>query len=486
MIVDFGEFAPDRSPFDPSATPFLRNLVPRVGGYSPFPSFAPISTALPSAPRGFFLASQDGGGYAVFAATASKLYRLNSSFGWDDVSRLVGGAYALPAGRTWSFAQYGTLVLATNGFDDIQKYDLAVPAQFSALLNAPKAQNVAVMGDFVFLTNTEASTRQCRWSALNNPEFWTEGQRASDSQLFPDGGDIFASVSFDRGSVIFQENVIREAMLALDTPLIMTFNKTVENHGTIARRSVVSTSAGIFYLALDGFYKYGAPPVAIGDERVDRYILDNVDINDLRNVVGGTDPVRKIVYWAYRTQNGPTGGFDRIIAYQYALDRWFEVLPPTLTSVASAGTSPGYTLEGLDSLGFTLDTLGVSLDSPIWVGGSPNLAAFNADHRFGFFSGEPMFAQGRTARIAFAEGRRTFVSGFRPITDAAGATGRVSAASEASAEGMWGADAGMNRNGLIPARKDGRYHRFEVTIPGGEPWTYINGLEPELRGAGLQ
>jgi hypothetical protein len=488
-VIELAEFAPDRSDFDPTATDTLVNLTPRKSGWGPFPSFVAFSEALPARPQGAFLANLGGGIFDLFVGTGTNLYRLSSgTLGWEDVSRTVGGAYATPADRKWSFAQYGALVLATNGVDPLQSYNTASPTQFAELsADAPAARNVSVVGDFVFLTATTDGPNDARWSGLNQPTFWTAGQQASDSQIFGDGGEVMAIAGFERGSVIFQEDCIREAALAVDTPLIMAFKKTVENHGVLARDSVVNTGAGIFYLSQDGFYRYGTPPTAIGAERVDKFFFGDVDLSEVTSVSGSEDPYNKVVYWSYRSTACPTEyAFDKILAYHYALDRWTMVAPGTMLSGLIEAVTPGYTLDTLDGLGYTLDSLPFSLDSRALASGAPSLAAFDRHRKLGFFNGPPLAASGQTCKLQLTDGRRTFVSGFRPITDAEGVKGRVARFERASGPAAWGSEHAINRTGLVPARSDGRFHRLELSIPAEAEWTFLHGAEPMAAPSGLQ
>jgi hypothetical protein len=488
-MIELAEFAPDRSDFDPAASAVLSNFVPQARGYGPFKSFEPFSGILPLRPQGSFLANVAGGVFELFVATKEKLYKLDPvSLDWDDISK-PATTYATPDNRRWSFAQYGSLILATNGVDPIQSYDTASPTTFDDLsATAPKALNVAVVGDFVFLTNTDdAGPRSAMWSGLNDPTYWQIGDRSCDLQVFPDGGEVMAVSAFEKGSLIFQEDCIREAALALNTPLIMTFSKPVENHGALAPRGVVSTGSGVFYLAQDGFYKYGAPPTPIGAERVDRFFFEDVNNSEMNEVVGTEDPFRKVIYWAYNSNSGTTEhAFNRCLAYHYALDRWSMVEPGTVLTGFIDAVTPGYTLDSIDSLGYTLDTLPVSLDDRFFSSGAPSLAAFNGNRRLGFFNGAPLPAQGQTSRLPLAENARAYVSGFRPITDAASVTGRVGKAAHAADVITWGQEYGINRTGLIPARSDGRFHKFEVSIPAGSDWSSFHGVEPIVQKAGQQ
>src|SRR3990167_3734507 len=105
----------------------------------------------------------------------------------------------------------------------------------------------------------------------------------------------------------------------------------------------------------------------------------------------------------------------------------------------------------------------ISLDSPALLGGTPYLAAFDSAYKMAFFNGTNMAATVQTSEFQAIPGRRAFVSGFRPITDAANVTGRVAGRESPQGAVAWAATASVNKQGLIPTRTSARLHRVEVS-----------------------
>ncbi|MEP7454302.1 hypothetical protein [Phyllobacterium sp. SB3] len=601
-LIQFAQFGPDRSDFDPSYTNTLENVLPAADSFLPFPGFTPLTVPLPDRPQGTFLAVQGNGVWLPIAATGEALYKLNfTTLGWDNISELTpdivtnggfgsdsgwskdtnvtisGGAahftavangnglsqtlaltegvtyklsfsvinysagritpaltggtpalgtvvdadgiysmqitansgnvelyfisgngpttldidsvtleplaqYHTPATQRWSFTQYGEWVLATNGVDPVVYLDLDIPtAVFTQLSpNAPRARNIDTVGDFVFVSMlSDLGDKAAQWSGLNDPLHWTPNQRSSDFQVFPDDGEIMGHASFEKGIIIFHEHCIREGVLDLSTPLIFQFQKTVEQHGTHARGSIVSTGGGTFYLSQDGFYKYATPnPIKIGVERVDRFFFNDCDFNETYYIYGFEDPARACVYWAYRSvENQFDQTFDRLLCYNYGIDRWSLIKPDIILTSICDSVTPGYTLELLDNVG-NLDDLPFSLDSRAWAGSLPVFAAFDNDNRLGFFSGDPVEARLQTADIALSQGRRTYVKGFTPLTDAQKTSGRVAIKDFPGKPRSWKQSSNNSTvTGTIPARASGLLHRFELTIPSGQSWTHVHGVD---------
>jgi len=484
-LIPFADFSPDRSDFDPSVTDNVLNVQPGPTGYMPFPDKSTVGSALPDTCRGAFLARTSAGVYQAFAFTEGKAYIFDSvNREWDDVSK-PATTYSVPTEGSWSVVQFGDYVIATNGSDAPQFYNLATPTTFTDLAGSPPISAVAaIVGDFLAFGNAGSyGARSVAWSGINNAEFWTPGNRGSDYQVFPEGGEVLGIAGFERGAVVFQDNVIREMTVNLASPFIFNFTKTDETRTIVAPRSIVRAGGGIFFLTLEGFFRYGQPSTPIGNERVDRFFQADVDFDYIWQTQGAADPVRQVVYWRYQSVNGGSAtATDRVLIYNYALDRW-SLANVDLTWIFPA-TTPGETLESLDALGFTLDTFPVPFDSRIFAGGTPLIAGFDTDDKLVFFSGSPLEAVVQTGDQGLAFPRRAFVNGFRPVTDASSTYGRVAIKDRHGGNRVWGTEYAVQSTGLIPARANGRLHRCEVRIPAGEEWAHLHGIEPQVSSGG--
>lgn len=381
----------------------------------------------------------------------------------------------------WSMVQFGDWLIVTNGTDTVQYIDVTAPTHFDDLsADAPTAKLVGALGDFVMLSNIGTNQRGIQWSGLNQPTFWTPRQRSADFQTFPDGGEIIAYTGGVDGCLIFSAESIRVGQLALDTSLVMTFKQTITNHGCMGPRAAVATGHGVFYLSDDGFYMYGTPPVKIGDERVDNTFLDDIDRQELYNVWGSEDPNRKIVYWAYKSKgNTVANTYDKVLLYHYGINKWSLLSPGRILTGLVDATTPGFTLDSLATLGIPLDQLPYPLDSRAWSGGTPAIAAFDEAYRLGFFAGAPLQAVLQTGDAELTTGKRSFVRGFRPLGDSPAISGRVAVKDWSGQPRTFQQPFDVHqRTGMIPARASGRFHRFEITIPAGETWTAVHGIEP--------
>ena len=485
-LLPFGEWRPDVSDYEGTTTKNVNNVLPRGDGYGPFKDFAILSQALPAACRGGFYAIKSDGSIKVFAGTVNRLYLAsNTDYSWSDVS-LGGAAYSdLSSDAQWQFAQFGNLVFATQKNAVLQVYDLSSSAAFANSAGSPpQASYISVVGRFLVLSGLLSNPFRIQWSGLNATTTWTSGVNSSDFQDFPDGG-IVRGVAGGESGIVFQDQAIRRMSYIPGSPLIFQIDRIAQDKGLFAPYSIIRAGELIFFHSAYGFYKIapGGIPEQIGREKVDRYFFDDLDKTELRMFVGAADPRSTRVFWAYKSTSGTTGLYDKILGYDYALERFFKV---SMTGEYLLGMSqPGITLENLDSISASIDALGATLDS-FAVSTQPLIAQFSSAHKLGFFSGSNLEATLETSEQG-TDGQRIRVRGFRPITDAPTVYGSASYRETQQATATAGTEILVNsRTGRCDLNKSTRYSRYKIRIPASTSWSYAAGVEPDVMTEGRQ
>jgi hypothetical protein len=480
-LIPFGEYRPDVTDYDQSSTGAVLNALPRGDGYGPMPGLSAYSAALPGTCRGFFKAIRTDGSIAIFAATTTKLYRLdNTNQTWTDVSKSGGSYSAVSSTDQWQFVQYINYVIAVQANTAPQFFDLTVSTAFADLAGSPpQARYAAIVGSFVVLSGLLNNPYRVQWSALGDPTGWTAGVNSSSFQDLPDGGVVRGVAGGENGN-IFQDTAIRRLVYAPGSPVIFQIERISDDRGLYAPYSLIRSGDQIFFLGPQGFQQMDPVgyPVPIGKEKVNRTFLADLDAGNLQLVIGASDPRNNRVFWAYKSTNGAAGLFDKIICYDYVLARF----APLAIGGEFLGSlsQPGLTLENVDNVapGHSLDALIPSLDS-FATSITPEIAAFDPSNRLGFFRGASLEAQLSTGAQA-QPGRRVFVRSFRPITDAPNLFGSVGTRERlADTEGFTGENA-MDATGQCPARASTRYARAKCRIPAGTSWNFALGVEPEF------
>jgi hypothetical protein len=482
-LLPAGEYKPDVSDYEGTASRNISNVMPQGDGYGPFPGYTVFSGALPAACRGAFYAIKSDGSIATFAGTSNKLYLMNNTtFAWGDVSKGSSTYTALSATAQWRFAQFNDLVFATQGNDVLQVFTLASSSNFAdAAGSPPQAAYIDVVGRFLVLSGLTSNRTRIQWSGLNDvnsANSWTSGVNSSDYQDLPDGG-IVRGVAGGEFGTILQDNAIRRMSYVPGSPIVFQIERVTQDLGLYAPYSLTRAGDRIFFHSARGFYKIdpGGYPTQIGRERVDRTFFADIDKGNLQLFIGAADPRSSRVFWAYKSNSGTTALYDKILGYDYALDRWFTI---SMSGEYLLGISQtGLTLESLDAISSSLDALTSSLDSYA-TSVTPEISQFNSAHILGFFRGSNLEATLESAEQG-TDGKKIRVRGFRPITDAATVYGSCSYRDTQQASATAGTEVLINsRTGRCDMQRETRYSRFKSRIPAGTTWTFAAGVEPDV------
>lgn len=354
-LVKFPQYAPDLADIG-SAAPSqnITNVFPRGDGYGPVPDITTFTAALPGPCRGYFFARNSDGSIAVFAGTATDLYQLNNTtFTWTRVSQGGVSYSTLVTSDNWQFAQFNTFVIAVQRNTPPQKFVLGSSAAFVNLGgNPPNAGRIAIVGFFVVLTDLLSANVRVQWSDLDAPETWTAGVGYADYADLPDGGSTHAVAGGDAYGLIFQDESIRSLVYAPGSPVVFQINRISTQETLFSDYSVINVGTMVFYCGAAGFkmIQNAGVPTPIGKERVDRTFFADVDRGNLQLMVGASDPTSTRVYWAYKSTSGAAGRMDKMLVYDYALDRWSLIVLATPIEYLASLAKPGLTLEQLDAL----------------------------------------------------------------------------------------------------------------------------------------
>lgn len=475
-MIPFAKWLPDQADLNQSVATVARNVTPLINGYAPFSELETYSLALPAKCAGMFSVRTSSGDYRIFAATRTKLYKLNAStLAWDDVSRVSGGAYNAPVDDIWWGVQFGNRLIVGNVTDATQYIEIDAGTNFAALPNAPSGRCGTVIGDYVMIGSLSTDANAVHWSGTNDTEAWTIGTAGSDTQSFADGGWV---VGFGGGEAgyILQESVIRRTIVSPNTDFVFEFEKIEEERGAISPGAIVTVGALTFFLAEDGFYALsGTASTPISATKVSKYFFDNVDQDKLWGVQGAFDSLGRRVLWPYSSTDNVGDYNDRMLCYSLETNDFTEIRKNTEFILGVA--TQGVTLEGLDALYPSgVDSIPVSLDSRIFLGGRPVLGAIDTDHKLGFFSGDPMEATLETGEFRPIPGYRAFVNSIEPECDAEDAYISVRTRESLKVAGSWGNESTLEDTGEASILASSKYFKVRKRIPAGTSWTYSLGV----------
>lgn len=462
-MLPFGPYRPDVAETNPAVSRNVRNVNPRRDsqGVSYHPrkglQVATSSQVLPGEPRGALAAVERSGEFSGYFGTATSLYAMNASFGFA----AIGTGYNLPVGHSWGLCQYGDHLIASNTTDGMFEWNIEAGGAVTLVADAPAARIVFPWAEMVLALDCDGDNRLMRNSAPGSYTNWKT--KGAGSQEFADGEALMGGGTLNDGmAVVIQRGAVR-LLTVTGTERIFRIDKIAEGVGAVSPECVVQAPGTVYFLDGGGFYRVTAQGLeAIGEDKVNRSFLESV--GSIEQVSGAYDPERNQVVW----RKSPT----ELLVFDIATGEFVPVLENT--SLIVKMSSPALTLEGLSAFG-TLDSLPYSLDSAAWKGGRPRLAALDENYRFGFFDGPFLPAEVETATLT--DTASMMVTWASPVTDALNVVMTLGVKDRLADELAWKPPARMAASGRVPLRGRGKCLVLRVSIPAGDAWTYLRGID---------
>jgi hypothetical protein len=408
-----------------------------------------------------------------------------SDTGTDIVSGADTGTvtfqYVTPANQRWRFTQFGNVLIAANGGNRLQGYNVNSAANFSDLAaDAPQSRYITVVRDFVvsgYVNDATIRPNRVQWSALGDESSWANSATTqADFQDIPDGGAVVGLTGGEFGLVFMDRSIHR--MSYVGSPLVFQFDNISRNQGCYEANSIIQYGGTSFFLSDNGFYACdGQQIIPIGNEKVNRYFFDDVDEGLLPLMSAAVDPARKLVIWAYASLSSAT--VDKLLIFNYEIGKWTS--GTTTASRVATSSTPSFTLEGLDVFG-DLEDIQTTFDSRIWLGGKMQFAGVK-DTKVITFSGANNTAYIETGDIE-VPGTTSAITMAKPIVD--NGSGNVALVSRRllNEQVVFGAQSVADAENRVSIRGVGRYHRLQLTPTG--LWKTAVGMDIDLNGLGTR
>lgn len=467
--LPFPPYLPDQLPRD--VLTVATNVLPAVNGYRPVKSLTAISTPLAATFKGgAAFISSDGTAY-LLAGTANGLER----FSGGDWTILLT---AMSISDRWRFTQFGDFAVAVNGVAT-QQVDLTAGTA-SAITDAPSGNGVAVVGDYVVITQSGGNKLLVSWSGFNDHTKWTPGEDQSGFQPMLTGGEVKGIAGGEYGVILQRFRLVRMERTG-DAEAPFSFSEITPNFGCASSGSIAQAGRTVFFLSDRGFMALedGQSLRPIGNEKFDQSFRDTVNQDDYEKMYAAVDPKRSIVMWAM------PGSPGRIWVYNWVLDRASTI------SMPFAGVFPGYesslSLEDVAALYPDLDTMPYSLDDPRFQGGDPRLYVATADNRIGALAGPNLEATMKFGWMAPSDPNVARIRSVWPMSDATiGITVTIDARQQMGGPQGVKAESYMQPSGRVAFRTRGKYITLQVTHAYGSRWSYSQGVDLEFEAGGMR
>ena len=481
MQVPFAEWLPDLPDHANPGSTQAKNVYPAVNSYRPWRDIVNASSnGLDARCQGASAFKSDSGVVSVFAGDNTKLYKFVSN-AFVDASGST--TFTCPVDSYWDFIKFGEAVIAFNGTDTTQAWDLDSSTDFANLAGSPPIfKHAAVIGNFIVTGNQPTEQNKVAWASVNSSTAWVPGVNQSDTETLPEGGAITGMTGGQYG-LIFQENRITR-MDYRGGNVIFSFRRIEDNRGAVQGKSVVKVGNLVYFLSEDGFYVTdGNTSTPIGNGKVDRFFFNDLKIALRERVRASVDHENKLVCWSYPSATGTNSGIqnDKVIIYHYESNRWSLI--ELDHEIIFDYISPGYTLEELDdypsSSANNIDAINISLDSAVWSGGLRSFGVFGITHFLGAFQGNTLKAEIGTGETEIFPMNRSLVTHVRPIVDTDSATGSLTFRNRVADTNFTTVENTMHNTGTIPFHKSARYFKFNLQVPASTTWNDAQGIDIE-------
>lgn len=485
-LLKLAPYSPDNAILSGVYSAYLKNVFIGQNSYIPCPSLEKITSIAQKNICGAIAFTDFLGKVKIFIGTDKELLILDSE-GWKNVSA-PNITYNASREISWSFALFGTYVVAVNANDDAQIFEVGHSNNFRKLGGKPpRASKVKVWGDFLCLMGHPDNPNRVFWSGLNDIEFWTPGKKSCDYQDFPEGG-VVQNSSQDANPLIFLKNAIYYGQFLPGSDLIFSFKKLYSGQGAKFPGSIVGSGQNIFYVDSKGFFQIDATGanIPIGDGYIDKTIFEKITNSDkavIANMEAAIDPYTSRVYWAM-DYNG-SGLFTEILVYDWQLRAWsrIELDINWLVPIYSLG----FTLESLDKVCENINNFPYSFDDAKWKGGYPLLAAFDKEGYLCSFTGGAMECVIESQELNMQDYSMQILEYVQPIIDTNNFSVSIGKRQNFKQKVQWSSEyKSSSKTGNVVAYMRSRFFRFRINIKQGVEWTHMRGFETALRLSGKQ
>jgi hypothetical protein len=388
MKIQLVGYAPDQHPTTPGVLVNCTSMIPTLRGMAGAPSTqnpSGISGALAGACQGAASLRKLDESVRTFAGTGTDLFEISGG-SWTEVTRASGGDYGLGADVRWRFAQFGNVSLAVAKSDTLQA---STTGAFADVAGAPEAGGVEVVGQFVFLWDTNEGVfgdSPHRWwcSAKGDHTDWTPAvaTECATSLITSTPGKIRSIKRFGPHVVIYKLRSIHFGIYA-GQPSIWNFDREISSEaGALSHEAVVDVGTPEeprhIFMGFDDFYEFnGGRPTPLGQGWVKETVFNELNKSFMERAIALLDRAKSLVYFFY--PSGASNNPDKCVVYNYKTKRWGRA--DRTIEHAFEYSSVGISYDDLGSLYSTYNDLpNVAYDSTIWTSGAPLPAVFDSSH----------------------------------------------------------------------------------------------------------
>lgn len=488
MIKEFtlGEWLPEQSDYGNPGLEVCKNVIPSPSGYNPAYALETTAATVSGTVLGAIGLERSDGTSVVCAGTTSDLYVIVG--GTANASSL---SLSLSNGDWISFAQFDAKVYAsTKNGDTWVLDDIETDTTFAAASGTPPEANaLGRVGEFLVAGNLQDigaegdQPYRVRWSQFNNPDgtWGTDVATQSDFQDLDAQQGPVTAISGGTFGLIFQKFGISR-MDYIGGSSVFRFELYEKNRGAASGHSVVRVGDQAYFLSFDGFFVTdGASTQSISRGRVWEWFLENANQSYIQDVVGTVDWQNRCVVWAFAGDSARA--FTDQLRFNWETGRWSHIEQAVDFPVTAA--KDGLSLEQVAAIYSNLDTMTISLDSPVFQPAGRTIKAFSGG-ALSTFTGASLMATFESGSMQPQKGRRSFVRGVTPLiaNESENTICTIGYRDTMTKSYTVSPASAVGTIGYAPFNVDGRYFRVGMEVPAATTWSDAYGYQVEFNASG--
>lgn len=266
----------------------------------------------------------------LFYGTPTALYRWRASDSTgSDVSKAGGYSgntndTATQVASTWSFANWGTYIIATNGQDSPQSYQIGTSTLFSDFAVDSEFTTAEIFlkhSAYLLAFNTDQGSNWVHWCDTDDITTWAPtASNAAGNLIIRDlESEIRAAVPIgDRIAVYGKDSM--HIISFIGAPNYFGWTPAVNGIGAVGKRAVVSVGRKNYGLSRHGFWVTdGVEFQWIDEPAIRTWHQDRMNWSQASKVCSFHDEENTQVVWYYPTD---TGEPEEGVGYNYIKGVW--------------------------------------------------------------------------------------------------------------------------------------------------------------------
>lgn len=224
---------------------------------------------------------------------------------------------------TWSLDIFGQYLIACSVADGrILEWQLNTGVKAAPVANAPTGCLAAMVTDerSIFALGAGGDPRRIEWCDLEDNTTWVaSSSNLAGGQTLQTNGQIMAGIRVQGQSLILTDTDAHSATY-VGQPYVYNFERVATACGLVARKAVVSTDAGAFWMGSGGFYRYDGSSVAEIKCDVQDYVFGDINQAQISKSWGVALGGLGEVWFFYPSAD--SNECNRYVAFDYKDGHW--------------------------------------------------------------------------------------------------------------------------------------------------------------------